>query len=156
MVRDILGRLRPTEIVELGLSAAIGELVDFWRSRRPGIGFELQLAPDAELPHALRETLYRVVQEGLNNAVRHGRPHHVKLEISAPRAGWITATVADDGAYAGTPGPAGFGLIGMRERVARLRGHLVIDPGAPGRGWTITARLPADEDASAEDRAVPA
>ena len=147
LVRDILGRLRPTQLVELGLASAIAELVEFWRSRRPGIRFELCLPPDEDLPHDLRETLYRVVQEGLNNAVRHGRPHRVEVEVAVLRDGSILAKVADDGAHAGTPGPAGFGLVGMRERVVRVGGDLTIDKGAPGRGWTVTAHLPSSEKA---------
>jgi two-component system sensor histidine kinase UhpB len=149
LVRDILGRLRPTEAFELGLEAAIAELVDFWRSRRPAIRFELDLAPDRDFSPAVRETLYRVVQEGLNNAVRHGRPTIVRVEISAAPAGSVVATIADDGAHAGTPGAPGFGLVGMRERVARAKGTLTIDRGGPGRGWTLTARLPLADPAPA-------
>jgi two-component system sensor histidine kinase UhpB len=142
LVRDILGRLRPIQIVELGLAAAIAELVAFWRARRPEIDFELCLDRDESLPQILRETLYRIVQEGLNNAVRHGRPHKVRIEITPPSDGTVTAMIADDGAHAAMPGPAGFGLVGMRERVASVGGELSIDRGGAGRGWTITARLP--------------
>jgi two-component system sensor histidine kinase UhpB len=142
LVRDILGRLRPTEVFELGLDAAIAELVEFWRSRRPAIRFELDLAPDTQFSPMVRETLYRVVQEGLNNAVRHGRPTLVRVEIRLERGGDVVASIGDDGAHAGTPGSPGFGLIGMRERVARAKGVLTIDRGGPGRGWLLTARLP--------------
>ena len=144
LVRDILGRLRPTQLVELGLAAAIAELVDFWRSRRPAIRFEMSLVPDDEVPVAARETLYRVVQEGLNNAVRHGRPNRIKVAVFVERNGEAVAQVADDGAHAGNPGPPGFGLVGMRERVSAARGRLSIDRGGPGRGWTVTARLPVE------------
>lgn len=149
LVRDILGRLRPIELVDLGLTAAVGDLVSFWRSRRPAIQFHLCLAADGMLPQAVRETLYRVIQEGLNNAVRHGKPHQVRIEVSGPSRGWVVARITDDGAHAGTPGPAGFGLIGMRERVAAVNGELTIDQGAPGKGWTIVARLPVDQAAPA-------
>ena len=142
LVRDILGRLRPTEVFELGLDAAIADLVDFWRSRRPAIRFDLNLAPDRDFSQMVRETLYRVVQEGLNNAVRHGRPTVVRVEIRIERVGEVVAVISDDGAHAGTPAAPGFGLVGMRERIARAKGTLVIDRGAPGRGWTLTARLP--------------
>ncbi len=148
LVRDILGRLRPTEVFELGLEAAIAELVEFWRSRRPAIRFELDLVSGREFSPAIRETLYRVVQEGLNNAVRHGRPTVVRVGIGVDRDREVIATIADDGAHAGTPGAPGFGLIGMRERVARAKGVLDIDRGGPGRGWTLTARLPLAEASS--------
>ena len=142
LVRDILGRLRPTEVFELGLDEAIAELVEFWRSRRPGVRFELNLAPDDDFSPMVRETLYRVVQEGLNNAVRHGRPAVVRVEIHIEQASEVVVTIGDDGAHAGTPGAPGFGLVGMRERVERAKGTLAIDRGGPGRGWTLIARLP--------------
>ena len=145
LVRDILSRLRPMEVFELGLEAAIAELVDFWRARRPAIRFELDLVSDGDFSPTLRETLYRVVQEGLNNAVRHGRPTTVRVDIGVDKDREVVATITDDGANAGTPSALGFGLIGMRERVVRAKGALDIDRGGPGRGWTLTARLPLTE-----------
>ena len=144
LVRDILGRLRPTELIELGLTAAIDELVAFWRARHPAIAFEVKSPDDALLPmsEAARETLYRVVQEGLNNAVRHGRPGRIDIEIGAGQGGEVFARISDDGVGGEAPAGAGFGLIGMRERVAAARGALAITP-RPG-GWTILARLPAE------------
>ncbi|HEY2177330.1 MAG TPA: sensor histidine kinase [Caulobacteraceae bacterium] len=141
LVREILARLRPSEIIDLGLAAAVGELVAFWSARQPAIAFTVKV-PDDEalgLGVAARETLYRVVQEGLNNAVRHGRPGRVEVEI-ARNGGEVVARIGDDGAGGGKPEGSGFGLIGMRERVAAAGGTLAIERGA---GWTITARLPA-------------
>jgi len=141
LVRDILGRLRPTELIDLGLAAAIGELVDFWRARHPNISFEVQVDDDETLPEEARETLYRVVQESLNNAVRHGRPSRIEVKIGRPSDGEVFATIADDGASHAKPDGAGFGLIGMRERVTASKGMLAIVRGDAG-GWTVTARLP--------------
>ena len=83
----------------MGLTAAIGELVAFWRARHPAIRFDVRL-PDEEsaIPDAARETLYRVVQEGLNNAVRHGRPSRIEIEIGLDPGGDLTVRVTDDGA----------------------------------------------------------
>ncbi len=85
LVREILGRLRPTELIELGLRAAVDELVAFWAARHPAIRFSVSVPEDDALPMppAARETLYRVVQEGLNNAVRHGRPRQITIEVGA-------------------------------------------------------------------------
>ncbi|MDR3514105.1 MAG: histidine kinase [Caulobacteraceae bacterium] len=142
-VRDILSRLRPAQLVELGLDAAIGELVQFWRSRRPDIAFTVELAVDeAALPDSVQETVYRIVQEGLSNAVRHGQPARIEIAIRASDAGDVTVRVADDGI--GRRGPvveSGFGLVGMRERVEAVGGSLSIQPGASG-GWSILARAP--------------
>lgn len=154
LVRDILGRLRPTELIELGLKAAIDELVAFWSARQPGIAFSVQVPDDDVLPLAeeVRETVYRVVQEALNNAVRHGRPGRIDIVVAPDEGGDILARVTDDGAPSGKPEGVGFGLRGMRERVAAAGGRLTIDRGKAG-GWTVAARLAAFPSGEAPDQA---
>ncbi len=144
LVRDILARLRPTELIELGLKAAIEELVGFWSARHPGVLFDVTVPEDEALSMAdeVRETLYRVIQEALNNAVRHGRPGRVEIEV-ASKGGEVTARVSDNGAPTGKPDGTGFGLRGMRERVAAAGGWLIIRRGEGGGGWTVTAHLSA-------------
>ncbi|TQS46724.1 sensor histidine kinase [Cryptosporangium phraense] len=100
----------------------------------------------------VRDAVYRVAQEGLTNAVRHAGARRVTVTVhfdpDAPRAGGVEVVVADDGI--GLPESldrvSGFGLAGMRERVAALGGTLVLD-GPPGRGTTLTARFPAAAEA---------
>ena len=147
LVRDILGRLRPTELIDLGLAAAIGELTAFWSARQPAIAFDVRIADDEALAltDEAREILYRVVQESLNNAVRHARPSRVEVEVARVGDGEVMARITDDGAPSGKPDGLGFGLIGMRERVAGAHGVMTIDRGAAG-GWTVTARLPVGVD----------
>jgi two-component system sensor histidine kinase UhpB len=144
LVRDILGRLRPTELLDLGLAAAIAELTAFWSARHPAIRFVVDIADDEVLAadEETRETLYRVVQEGLNNAVRHARPDRIEIEVGRAGEAEVFAKVSDDGAPGGQTNGAGFGLIGMRERVSAANGSLSIVKGDHG-GWTVTARLPA-------------
>jgi two-component system sensor histidine kinase UhpB len=139
LVRDILGRLRPTGLAELGLSSAVLDLVAFWGARRPEVVFKTDLAEDGDLPEAVQETLYRLVQESLSNAVRHGSPTTIEITI-ARSAGTVRAQVVNDGA-AGADGGRGFGLTGMAERVAAAGGTLEtgrIDSGL----WRVAARLP--------------
>jgi two-component system sensor histidine kinase UhpB len=148
-VRDILGRLRPTRAVELGLNAAIDDMVAFWRERHGDIAFDVRLLEDESLvDEAQKETIYRVVQESLNNAVRHGRPNRIEVAISPGVSGEVIARVSDNGAAKAKsadparPDQSGFGLIGMRERVAASGGSLSIDRGDPGGGWSVIAHLP--------------
>jgi len=143
LVRDILGRLRPTPVTELGFEAAVGDLVAFWRARQPDIGFDIEIDLDeSDLSDATLETLYRVVQEGLSNAVRHARPARVEIFVGPGGADQLVARVRDDGAGAAALGEkTGFGLPGMRERVQALGGVLAVDRGAV-RGWCVTAHLP--------------
>jgi two-component system, NarL family, sensor histidine kinase UhpB len=149
-VRDILGRLRPTRAVELGLNAAIDDMVRFWRDRRGDIAFDVRLIEDESLiDEAQKETIYRVVQESLNNAVRHGRPDRIEVAVSQDASGQTITRISDNGAVKPISSKrerlaqSGFGLIGMRERVAASGGVLSIDHGTPGQGWTVIARLPA-------------
>jgi two-component system, NarL family, sensor histidine kinase UhpB len=139
LVRDILQRLRPTHLAELGLSSAILDLIAFWKARRPEIDFQTTLPDDRELPEDLQETLYRIVQESLSNAVRHGAPKsvHIAIEWSA---GGARVQVINDGAAdaAATPG---YGLTGMAERVAASGGTLSAGPGDGGL-WRVEAALP--------------
>ena len=144
LVRDILGRLRPTELIDLGLAAAVDELVAFWRGRNPAIGFQISLPPDEAVAPALRETIYRVIQEGLNNAVRHGRPTRVAVSVMFDDKPWVTVRIVDDGAPPDRPDGAGYGLIGMRERVEAAGGVLTIVRGQNG-GWTVLARFPSED-----------
>ena len=141
-VRDILGRLRPTRVVELGLEPAIQDLVGFWRGRRPEIDFALAIEVDeARLPLEVREAAYRVVQEGLSNAVRHGRPSQVTVALADRGAGELVVEVRDNGSAepSGVRQAPGFGITGMRERVALAGGVLDIER---GEGWSVVARLP--------------
>jgi two-component system, NarL family, sensor histidine kinase UhpB len=152
-VRDILGRLRPTRAAELGLEPAIRDLVEFWRARCPEIAFEVQAAAAEEgVGDEAREAAYRVVQESLSNAIRHGRPTRVQVSLSAEDGG-LVVTVADNGAHdrAEPRREPGYGIIGMRERVAQAGGVLDIDQGRGG-GWTVTARLPIERRRRARRR----
>jgi signal transduction histidine kinase len=86
--------------------------------------------------------LYRIAQEGVTNAVRHARDAtRITVQI-ADEDEQVRLTVRDDGA-AGPTGhtPAGYGLVGMAERVSLLGGTLQAGP-APDGGWTVSALLP--------------
>lgn len=142
-VRDILVRLRPARLTELGFAAAVGDLVEFWRSRRPDLTFDVSLAvDDDEVPEAIQEVVYRVIQEGLSNAVRHGQPSRIEIEVRMGPGRALGVRVADDGAgRTAEDGRPRFGLVGMRERLEAVGGSMTIAKGAE-RGWTITASAP--------------
>lgn len=149
-VRSMLGRLRPASPVELGLAPSLRNLVAFWRARKPGIGIGLRVAVEEDdLDEATKEVVYRVVQEGLTNAVRHGRPGRIEVSVG-PGAGGaaVVARVADDGVgLAGAEAP-GFGLTGLRDRVLARGGAFEVAGGAAGVGLTVTARLPRADAAA--------
>jgi two-component system sensor histidine kinase UhpB len=152
LVREILSRLRPTRVTELGLNAAIGDLVEFWKERCPDVALEVSLISEEDVPEPVKDTVYRVVQEALSNAMRHGDAARVDISVAFSGADELVVQVADDGAKRTTNADGGYGLVGMRERVQPSRGVLQVDTGEThGGGWVVTARLPLGAPVSAKE-----
>lgn len=139
-LRAELSRLRPPDLDDLGLRHALERLVADWRRRVPAIRFALKLKGDMEaVPDTLALSLYRIAQECLTNAVRHGGPSSVVLTIEVAET--ITLTVEDDGAAPpDSRASDGYGLLGIRERVDALGGSFALLPS--GGGMRATALLP--------------
>jgi two-component system sensor histidine kinase UhpB len=144
VVNDIIRRLRPAGLDELGLVAALENCVDHWRQRLPRTRFTLSLSgPLDNLGETLNLTLYRLIQEGLTNSFKHAGAG--QIDISLSRSSEVLLTVADDGR--GTDAAArssGFGLSGMKERVELMGGTFSIESSA-GNGFAIEARIPTGE-----------
>jgi two-component system sensor histidine kinase UhpB len=141
-IRGIVNRLRPIGLAELGLDRAVLGLAEFWQRLHPQIRFSLAL-PDT--PRALDEAValaaYRILQEAVTNAVRHGRPAEVRIAVQEEHqpGSTLVVSVEDDGA-GGVP-EAGFGLLGMHERARAAGGTFAAGP-RPCGGFAVTARLP--------------
>lgn len=151
-VREILGRLRPIQTI--GLQVAIERLVAFWHGRRPDISFTVAVAAEEDrLGSDVRETIYRVVQESVSNAIRHGAPSQVTIGVAYTADGSVCVEVTDDGVgmVAGRASASTrLGLVGMRERVSAIAGTLSIMPGRDGRGIGVVVRLPCEAPFEAE------
>jgi two-component system, NarL family, sensor histidine kinase UhpB len=144
-VKRMLARLRPIGLAEFGLADAVGNLAEFWRRRHPEIAYSVAIDPDpASFGELIDTAVYRIIQEGLSNAVRHSRPSAIEVRVAVETAsdgGTLVVTVADDGSgMADDPG-IGYGLLGMEERVKAMGGTLTV-ASRPGRGVMLTARLP--------------
>jgi signal transduction histidine kinase len=109
--------------------------------RDAGLPVELQIQGlDRELPAGLDLTAYRVIQEGLTNALRHAvDPVQVQVEISG--ADGLEITIRDDGRTVDPDAEPGHGLLGMRERVVLYGGSLHAGPRSEG-GFELIARFP--------------
>jgi signal transduction histidine kinase len=147
VVSDMIRRLRPAGLDELGLIAALENCVDHWRQRLPDARFALSASGSFEgLSELLNLTLYRLIQEGLTNTYKHAGATHIEVALRRePKAQGdeIALTVRDDGRGADLRArKPGFGLNGMRERVMLLGGRFDLDT-APGRGFAFEAHLPA-------------
>ncbi len=92
-----------------------------------------------DLPAAVTEAAYLIVLEAINNAVRHGHPHHVTIRVDQQR-GDVTITVEDDGDGITQPYISGLGITSMRRRADALDGGLQLVP-RPGGGTILTATL---------------
>jgi signal transduction histidine kinase len=141
-VHGMAVRLRPTALDDLGLEAALGQLVGEWSARAEvPVDFQTSGLGGGRLPPEVETVLYRVVQESLTNVARHARATTVSVVVSR-YDGTATAVIEDDG-VGFDPESAGrgrLGLVGMGERVALAGGELDVES-APGAGTTIIARI---------------
>ena len=153
-VHHLALELRPTALDDLGLHTTLVNYVEEW-SERSGIEIDLHSTGlDAErLPAPLETALYRMVQEGLTNVLKHAQARRVSL-ILQRSPNQVLAILEDDGrgfdaeGVINSPGSAGhLGLLGMRERVALVGGALTVES-TPGKGTTIFVRIPLVERTS--------
>jgi len=111
------------------------------QAREAGLPVELRVEGDAvDLPAGVDLTAYRLVQEGLTNALKHAQAKHAEVVVNYG-AGTIEVTVSDDGKGVGNGDGGGHGLVGMRERVLVYGGELDAGP-QPGGGYRLRAKLP--------------
>jgi len=163
VLTSLIRQLRPVGLDELGLGAALEHCIDTWRPRLPEVRLSLELSGEfGDLTESVTLTVYRVVQEGLNNVAKHAAAGQVTMRLERDRAAsegtpsggtppgtgspdFVTVTIADDGVGVDTKVPTqGLGLIGMRERVAALAGHLEVSS-TPGSGFQLKARIPVED-----------
>jgi signal transduction histidine kinase len=170
-VRGIIGRLEAVRettravshqlhpaILRMGLPAALRSLRD---SLEPAVTVQLDVAPEVEarelrrsfgvaedhtpppLPDDVRLALYRLVQEGVNNAVHHGGVAEVAVRLWSPRTDQLAVSVEDRGqGFARTRG-AGLGLASLRGAMEALGGRLEVTSG-PNSGTRVLAVVPLD------------
>jgi signal transduction histidine kinase len=138
-LRALITDLRPPALDALGLRDALGTLAARAAAAH-GISVTTTVSLDRRVHPELETAVYRLVQEALTNAVRHGAARHVAISVG--EAGEeLAVSVRDDGCGFDPAAPAaGFGLAGMRERVELAGGRLRI--GSSNRGTQVVARLP--------------
>jgi two-component system, NarL family, sensor histidine kinase UhpB len=141
--------LRPTILDDLGWIPAIRFLAE-GISKRADMPIHIDATVSERLPSAAETALYRTVQEGLTNAVKHAKASNVWIRAWKEKLA-LCCSIRDDGAgfdpqqaQTGT-GRKGLGLIAMRERVSAIGGTLRIDS-CPGRGTELSIRIPLEDD----------
>jgi signal transduction histidine kinase len=146
-LRALITELRPAALDELGLGPALDALFERTRTVH---GLEVKARIDLPAHEASRESgltpeletvVYRVLQESLTNAARHARADSVSVEV-CEGDGQLHLTVQDDGnGFVASDPTDGFGLTGMRERVALVGGGLEVSSSAAGTTIEVVVPL---------------
>jgi signal transduction histidine kinase len=140
VVRNMALLLRPSMLDDLGLIPALK-----WQAREASKSTSMDVTVDVEpdsddLPDEYKTCVYRVVQEALHNCARHSHAATVRIRVEQERDR-LLLTIRDDGRGFDAGQTKGLGLLGIQERVARLRGHCEVRS-KPGSGTTVLVELP--------------
>lgn len=141
-VREMSRELRPSVLDDLGLKATLERCAEDLSARFPGLVVDVHVDLTDRLPGPTETTLYRIIQEALSNAARHGRPRSIDVLV-VEKSATVRAIVEDDG--------RGFdvhdahrqnsvGIHAMKERAELLGGRLEIESSRDGT--TVVAELP--------------
>jgi len=151
-VDNLAWKLRPTELDDVGLQAALRNYIGKW-SKRYGVRIDLHSVSlgDQRLASEIETAIYRIVQEALNNIIKHARATYISLILEL-RGNHAFVIIEDNGCGfdveefpAARAGQRRMGLLGMRERAALVGGTFNIES-TPGSGTTIFVRIPLGLD----------
>ncbi len=141
-LRGLSHELRPTVLDNLGLLPALEFLAEKV-AKRTGLIVSVEGESHKRLPPSIETALYRIVQEALNNVVKHASATSVKVRLESS-SDTVTCSVQDDGVgfvARGESGSEGLGLLGIRERLSALHGALRVIT-EPGCGTQLVADIP--------------
>jgi signal transduction histidine kinase len=147
-LRQLSHELRPTILDDLGLFPAL-EFLAGGVSARTGLQIALEGSEIGRTLPSIETTLYRIVQEALNNVCRHARAKRVDIRLLRD-AKAIHCSIGDDGIGFDVPsvlvkkGERGFGLIGIRERLNPFNGTLQVNS-TPGKGTELCISIPLEK-----------
>ena len=150
VVHNMITRLRPSPLDDLGLVATLEECVSSWQQRQPHIAFVLNVNGSLDnMNEEMNMTVFRVVQESITNAVRHADATKIEIGVTnlpetSDKSGQLIINVADNGkgmVVKDFHSDVDFGLLGMRERAQSLGGTFDLQS-QPGEGVTIHITIP--------------
>jgi len=147
-LRRICGNLRPPTIDSLGLGAALQSYTREW-SERTGIAVEIERDTNlGRLPEAIELSIFRIIQEGLNNVRKHSDASTVEVRLQHTSPRMLMVSISDNGkgldrnfSLSNLSSKGHYGLLGISERVALLGGRLKLQNNRNG-GLTIQAEIP--------------
>lgn len=148
VVHNMITRLRPSPLDDLGLLATLEEAVVNWQKRHTNIDFNLKVDGDISgLNETINMTVFRVVQESITNAIRHAEASRITVSVQRKvlaEKDQLVLSIRDDGKgmeVLDFHSDVDFGLLGMRERAQSLGGTFQLDS-ALGAGVHLTITLP--------------
>ena len=150
VVHQIIARMRPLPLDHVGLAEALNDLVGDWHLQHPQVEFALDVeSPPPGPGDTVSTAAYRIVQEAVNNALRHGAPSLVQIQVRTEGID-LSIRVTDNGR--GLPvdwrQPGHYGVLGMRERAVALGGSFELKK-PDGGGVCVSARIPLQVVAAA-------
>jgi two-component system sensor histidine kinase UhpB len=156
VARSMMRSLRPAALYELGLITALQDMVDDWNSRQDEVfcHFSFNGRPDIT-DEELDISLYRIIQEGLTNVLKHSGASevHIHLEFSHTSSTMnnVELTLADNGCgFDPTTAQWGLGLLGIRERVEALHGTYTLTANK-GEGVLIRIMISHEREEETND-----
>jgi PAS domain S-box-containing protein len=152
VIRRMLFELRPPLLDTFGLKDALLELKEQWRLNHPGISLEYKLEGELDkLDEVTNITVYRIIQESLNNVISHAEATRVQLFLSRETdadsaVDTLTLRVKDNGkGYDKHQASGGIGMLGMRERAVAINGNFAVRS-SPDDGTEIYVTLPVKKN----------
>lgn len=141
-MHGLIPRLAPLTLDTLGLAETLEGFIKQWQGRHPAIRFSLRHELPAQLGDSISIAIYRVVQEAVINAVRHGNPTTIDVDVTCSDS-TARVRVTDNGVGLSEDWsrPGHFGLRGLQERMAMLGGTLALAGHQP-HGVELTAEIP--------------
>lgn len=144
-MHNIIRQLRPGSLDNLGLSETLRDSVANWQKQNPTVRFDLNLSGKLDaLGESININLYRIVQESVTNALRHGQSTEIKISLQQINQTDLQLTIKDNGvgmAICNVDQTQHFGLLGMRERVQALNGSFNVDS-LLGQGTSVEVTIP--------------
>jgi two-component system sensor histidine kinase UhpB len=145
-MHNIIRQLRPGSLDNLGLSETLKDTVNNLQKQQPDVHINLTLAGKLEaLGESLNINIYRIVQESLNNAIKHADAKNIAINLSTTETGALHLTIKDDGKgmnIHNVDQSNHFGLLGMRERVQSFGGSFSVDSELGNGGTLISIHIP--------------
>ncbi|HQN65276.1 MAG TPA: histidine kinase [Methylophilus sp.] len=144
-MHDIIRQLRPGSLDNLGLAETLRDAVSVAQKQHPDIKILLDMSGMLDsLGETMNISIYRIVQEAINNTIKHAQANQMEIRLSIDSEGALKLTISDDGVgmdIDAVDQTNHFGLLGMRERVQGLHGSFLLESGS-GQGTTIYINIP--------------